>query len=196
MILFILQTAVAMPYRASAYADAYWGTDDAPMQEARRQGLDNAIVFVENHPWEILLTKLHSLGFIMGDAHRLLFLITQEGLDQVLADMGAKPEEVWTIKPDLWDLEQRIYAWNRRHIESGNPPIDPWAEEGYYTYFSNGALHLVPENRELDVILARDLSAHNQVLMDLHPRRACYRYHWDQNNRRFILTRINSAATP
>jgi len=185
------QLFAALPYRASVYADSYWGTDNGPMKEARRLELKNAIIFIENHPWEILMTRLHSLGFIMGDAHRFLFLITQKGLDEILADSGIQGEEMWNARADLRDLEQRIYAWNREYLRAGNSPVDPWAEEGYYTYFSSGAVHLDPRDRNPGIILARDLGEHNHVLMQMHPDREAYRYAWDEETRRFQIKPIN-----
>lgn len=185
ILLIFFQISLATPHRASVYADAYWGTDDGPMKEARCLGLKNAIVFIENHPWEILMTKLHSLGFIMGDAHRFLFLITPEGLDQVLIEMRIKPEEAWGLEVDRHELEKRIYDWNRAYREAGNPPVDPWAEKGEYSYFSNGALYLDPTNRQPGVILARDLGKHNLKLLQKFPDRKGYRYSYDREARRF-----------
>ena len=187
ILLLILQLFVALPYRASVYADEYWGTDNGPMTEARRLGLTKAIVFIENHPWEILQARLHSLGFIMGDAHRFMFYITPDGLDSVLEEMGVKPEDAWGAKLNLEELEKRIYAWHQNYMAAGHPPIDPWAEAGFYTYYSNGALHLDPRHREPEVILARDLGEHNRRLMDLYPDRKAYRYAYDPDVRRFRI---------
>ncbi len=187
IILLALQFFFAVPYRASVYADGYWGTDDSPMEEAKRLNLENAIVFIENHPWETLQTKLHSLGFIMGDAHRLLFSITAEGLNEVLSEMSIEPDEVWDTEVDLDDIEERIAAWHESYIEAGNPPIDPWRMEGYSTYYSNGAVHLDPRNRNPNVILARDLGDHNRKLIDMYPDRKAYRYGFDARVGRFRI---------
>jgi hypothetical protein len=192
ILLLVLQIAVAMPFRASVYADGYWGTDDGPRKEARRLGVHRAVVFIENHPWEILQTKLHSLGFRMGDAHRLLFSITQDGLNEVLQGMGVTGEELWTASPDLNELEKRIAAWYDEYLRSGNPPLDPWHEEGRYTYYSNGAVHLDPREREPDIIFARDLGGHNRVLLETHPDRKAYRYAWDAQMKRFRLLPLDS----
>jgi hypothetical protein len=191
VILLALQLFAAMPYRASVYANGYWGTDDSPMQEAKRLNLENAIIFIENHPWEILQTKLHSLGFIMGDAHRLLFSITEDGLDEVLAEMGIDPDSLWNAEVDLNDLETRIEVWNREYLEAGNPPLDPWVEAGFSTYFSNGAVHLDPRDRNPSVILARDLGKHNQSLMEMYPDRKAYRYAFDKRVQRFRVLPVN-----
>ena len=191
IVLLLLQLFVAVPYRSSVYADSYWGTDDGPMKEARRLGLSNAVVFIDNHPWEILQTKLHSLGFIMGDAHRLLFFITQAGLDEVLEGMGLDAETAWGAEIDKEDLEKRIYAWYDTYIEAGNPPIDPWTEREPHTYYSNGAVHLDPRCREPEIILARDLGKHNRRLLELHPKRKAYRYAFDRQTGRFRILPLN-----
>lgn len=183
----LLQLFVALPYRASVYADSYWGTSDGPMKEARRLNLSNAIVFIENHPWEILETKLHSLDFIMGDAHRMLYFITLEGLDEVLTDMGYDPQKVWGTQVSKKELERRIYDWNRAYLKKGNPPLDPWAERGSYTYYSNGAGHLDPRHRDPEVILARDLGEHNRALMEMYPDRKAYRYAYDRESGRLRI---------
>jgi len=187
IILLALQMSIAVPYRAWVYADSYWGTDDSPMREAKRLGLKNAVIFIENHPWEIVMTKLHALGFIMGDAYRFIFVITPEGLDQVLQGMNIKPDELWDAKVDRWDLEQRIYEWNRNYLKSGKPPVNPWAEGGFYTYFSNGAVHLDPRDRDPAIILARDLGAHNRLLMEMYPDRRHFRFAWSGSQKRFAL---------
>jgi hypothetical protein len=191
LILLALQMVVAVPYRASVYADAYWGTDDGPMREAKRLNLKHAVIFIENHPWEILMTNLHALGFIMGDAYRFIFLITPEGLDQVLQGMNLKPDELWNAKVDRWDLEQRIYEWNRNYMKSGNPPVNPWAEGGFCTYFSNGAVHLDPRDRDPDIVLARDLGTHNRRLMEIYPDRRYFRFAWSSIAKRFTLEPLN-----
>lgn len=192
ILLLVLQFAVAVPFRASVYADGYWGTDDKPRKEALRLGVHRAVVFIENHPWEILQTKLHSLGFRMGDAHRLLFSITQEGLDDVLADLRVTGENRWKVYSDLDELERKIAAWYDEYLRSGNAPIDPWYEEGYYTYYSNGAVHLDPRERDPDLIFARDLGEHNRALLDAHPDRKAYRYAWDPQMKRFRLLPYDS----
>ncbi len=133
------------------------------------------------------MTKLHALGFIMGDAYRFIFVITPEGLDQVLQGMNIKPDELWDAKVDRWDLEQRMYEWNRNYLKSGKPPVNPWAEGGFYTYYSNGAVHLDPRDRRPEIILARDLGAHNRRLMEMYPNRSSYRFAWSSKAKRFIL---------
>ncbi len=192
VILLALQVTVAMPFRARVYADGYWGTDDDPRQEARRLKLQNALLFIENHPWEILQTRLHSLGFIMGDTHRLLNVITNEGLDQVLKEMGISEEQQWSTKVDLKDFEARLYRWNETYLNAGNPPLDPWAEPGRYTYYSNGAVHLDPYDRQPDILLARDLGEHNRALLQMHPKRKAYRYAWDESQKRFRILPLNN----
>ena len=191
IILLLLQLLVAIPYRSSVYADSYWGTDDGPMKEARRLGLSNAIVFIDNHPWEILQTKLHSLGFIMGDAHRLLFFITQEGLNEILEEMGFNAEESWGAEIDNEELEIRIYTWHDAYMEAGNPPINPWMEKEPHTYYSNGAVHLDPRHPQPEIILARDLGKHNRRLLELYPERKAYRYAYDRQTGRFRILPLN-----
>lgn len=187
IILLLLQTLAALPNRARIYADAYWGTNDSPMKEAKRLGLKNAVIFIENHPWEDLQTKLHSMGFLMGDAHRWMFSITMEGLDQVLSEMGIDPEEAWGMKVDREELERRMQDWNSNYLLAGNPAVDPWSEEGFYTYYSNGALHLDPRDRNPEILFARDLGTHNFRLLELHPDRKAYRFAYDRESGRFIL---------
>ncbi len=187
VLILLAQTLIALPFRATVYSSAYWGTDDGPWKEAQRLGLQQAIVFIENRPWEILQTRLHHLGFIMGDAHRLLFVITPEGLDRVLEEMGYAGEAQWGARVDLRELERRIYAWNEAYLQTGNAPVDPWAEQGQYTYFSNGAVHLDPRDREPEVILARDLGKRNHALAERFPGRKTYRYAWDEEVKRFRI---------
>ncbi|TKJ40823.1 hypothetical protein CEE37_07615 [candidate division LCP-89 bacterium B3_LCP] len=187
IILLVLQFSIAIPYRSSVYADNYWGTDDGPMREARRLDLKNAVVFIENQPWEVLQTKLHHLGYNMGDAHKLMFLVTLEGLNKVLTEMGYRGEDSWEAEVNLIELNKRIYIWNDRHIDAGNPPIDPWAVEGNYTYFSNGVLHQDPTDRNPEVILVRDLGDHNNKLLEQFPGRKTYRYAYDPEVGRFRI---------
>lgn len=186
-ILLVLQASVAVPFRSSFYADNYWGTNDGPMKEARRLQLKHATVFIENQPWEVLQTKLHSLGYIMGDAHRLMFYITLEGLNEVLAEMGFEGDESWGVEVNLEELERRIVAWHQVYIEKGNPPIDPWAIEGFYTYFSNGVVHQDPSSRNPQIFLVRDLGDHNHVMLERYPDRKAYRYAYDSRMRRFRI---------
>jgi len=192
--LLAMQLGVALPHRAAVYADAYWGTDDAPRKEARRLGLHRALVFIENHPWEVLQTRLHALGFITGDAHRSLFQVTGEGLDEVLREMGIEGEEQWEAHPDTAELARRIAAWQEAWIRSGGEPLNPWLEAGRQTYFSNGAVHLDPRDRDPDVILARDLGDHNHALMARHPGRKAYRYAWDEREGRFRILPLEAPA--
>ncbi|MCX6640692.1 MAG: hypothetical protein NTW14_09470 [bacterium] len=187
VLLLLLQVAVAMPFRTSVYADSYWGTDDAPYRAAKRLKLNHAVIFIENHPWSVLQTKLHSLGFKLGDTQRLIFVITEAGLDQVLREMGYDPDQVWGISLDRADLEKRMQAWNQAWLIAGNPPVDPWTEKGTYTYFSNAALHLDPRDRDPDLILAQDLGAHNLKLLEKYPSRKAYRYAFDEEAGRFKL---------
>jgi hypothetical protein len=187
MLLLLLQVAVAIPRRAAIYADAYWGVDDSPMREARRLGLKEAIIFIEGHPWEALQTKLHSLGLIMGDAYRLMFTVTPQGLDQVLGEMGYHGEKQWGAQVDRNELEVRALNWNRIYLAAGNPPVNPWAETGRYTYFSNGAVYLDPSHRSPNIILARDLGDHNHALLEQYPDRKAYRFAWDEPAGRFRL---------
>lgn len=185
--LLLLQAVIALPHREAEYSEAYWGTDDGPMREATRLRLQDAIVFIENHPWEIVQAKLHSLGLIMGDTHRLLFVVTPEGLDSVLTKMGLTGDQQWGAKVDLNQLQARLYHWNEDWARAGHEVIDPWAEEGRYTYYSNGAVHLDPRDRSPNIILARDLGAHNHVLMEAYPGHKAYRYAWDERAGRFSL---------
>jgi len=149
--------------------------------------LSDAVVFIENHPWEILQTKLHSLGFIMGDTHRLLFTITSDGLNEILSEMGVDPDSVWNARLDLQEFERRARMWNERYRQAGNPPIDPWSSDEMGTYFSNGAVHLDPRNRQPDIIFARDLGKHNSALMQMYPGRKAYRYAFDEKVGRFRI---------
>jgi len=192
VLLLAAQIIIAIPKRAEVYADDYWGVDNGPMHEVKRLHMTNAIVFIENHPWEILQTKFHHLGYIMGDAHRMLFTITSEGLDEVLRDMGIPPDSIWTAQIDRDELDARIQQWQENYQKAGNPPIDPWVEKGYTEYFSNGVVHLDPRNREPDVIFARDLKKHNSVLMAKYPDRNAYRYAFDRRSRHFKITPIGN----
>ncbi|MFH1735140.1 MAG: hypothetical protein ABIE92_10545, partial [bacterium] len=155
--------------------------------EAERLHLTNAIVFIENHPWENLQTKFHHLGYLMGDAHRLLFTITSEGLDEVLRGMDVRPDSIWTADVDRQELDARIQQWQDEYWKAGNPPINPWDVPGFTTYYSNGAVHLDPRQRAPDVIFARDLGKHNESLMALHPHKKAYRYAFDRRERRFRI---------
>jgi 4-amino-4-deoxy-L-arabinose transferase-like glycosyltransferase len=190
-ILFILQFFVAVPFRASIYADSYWGTDDAPYREAKRLDLHHAIIFVENHPWSVLQTKLHHFGFTLGDSQRLIFVITRQGFDEVLEKMGYDPDEAWNRTIDKKELEKGIDAWSKSYLASGNSPVDPWKEKGEYVYFSNAALHLDPKDHPPDVIIAQDLGKHNSKLMELYPDRKAYRYSFDESSHRFRLLPLN-----
>lgn len=187
IVLLGLQLWIAVPYRASVYASGYWGVDDGPMKEAQRLKLNNAIVFIENYPWEVLQTKLHSLGFKMGDAHRLLFTITADGLNEVLTEMGVDPDSLWNTTIDLQEFEERAKDWNERYLKAGNAPVDPWKSKKIATYYSNGAVHLDPRNRQPNVILARDLGNHNGALTERYPDRKAYRYAYDKTARRFRI---------
>jgi 4-amino-4-deoxy-L-arabinose transferase-like glycosyltransferase len=165
----------SIPRQVATYKDYYWDISRHVLDEVNRQGLKDAIVFIEDFPSTVRHDKLHALGLSVRDSWYWARNISDKGLDAALRDMGLDPAMAWTPVKDT------EYLWLMLKKHQGRPPSPQEDAAGgkQFTPYDSGLIAMDPHWETNSVIYARDLGRYDQVLIDYLPKRTAWLYSWD-----------------
>lgn len=164
--------AISLPARASLYRNRYFDVGTDFIQKIKSEGVENAIVFLDDYPSADRHARLFSLGFTNRQAWYYAWKLSDRAVIGALASLGVKPEDGFGNVAPLPEIGRALNQyWN-------DPRFIPHPIEDMIHPFipiTQGFVYMSPLINENDIIYARDLGKHNQTLINKYPDRNYYR---------------------